>query len=169
MPGVHSSRHHQPPYELPSKQTTLAQWQRPYGKCYTSAATTAANSNKRSPITEIANPEICTGHSRKDCTRNVSCYNCKRKGDPTAQRKTSHRSHQREEEKPREKIQAQTASIVTAIATREQQTQSATVLLLSIIAAVKGGAAHVKTLQVPVLFDFGSERPSRKKLSRNWA
>uniref|UniRef100_A0A915B870 CCHC-type domain-containing protein n=1 Tax=Parascaris univalens TaxID=6257 RepID=A0A915B870_PARUN len=98
------------------------------------------------------------GHNQNDCTRNVSCYHCKRKGHPTALCKTWHRSQQGKEENPVGETHTQTIRTVAAIATPEQQERDKTVLLLSTFVEVRGDAPHTKTIKVPVLFDVGSER-----------
>uniref|UniRef100_A0A915A6B3 CCHC-type domain-containing protein n=1 Tax=Parascaris univalens TaxID=6257 RepID=A0A915A6B3_PARUN len=98
------------------------------------------------------------GHNQNDCTRNVSCYHCKRKGHPTALCKTWHRSQQGKEENPVGETHTQKIRTVAAIATPEQQEPDKAVLLLSTFVEVRGDAPHTKTIKLPVLLDVGSER-----------
>uniref|UniRef100_A0A915BS15 CCHC-type domain-containing protein n=1 Tax=Parascaris univalens TaxID=6257 RepID=A0A915BS15_PARUN len=63
------------------------------------------------------------GHNQNDCTRNVSCYHCKRKEHPTA-----HPSQQGKEENPVGETHTQTIRTVAAIATPEQQERDKTQL-----------------------------------------
>uniref|UniRef100_A0A914ZIR1 CCHC-type domain-containing protein n=1 Tax=Parascaris univalens TaxID=6257 RepID=A0A914ZIR1_PARUN len=98
------------------------------------------------------------GHNQNDCTRNVSCYHCKRKEHPTASCKTWHRSQQGKEENHVGETHTQTIRTVAAIATPEQQERDKTVLLLSTFVEIRGDAPHTETIKVPVIFDVGSER-----------